>query len=468
MWATDRAAPAVETLSWAILAASLALGCQSGHHGSGHGSGAAGSGTGLPETAAASQESPEWVSAEASTRSVCDSCAVAPPNTTFSSSATSFSDCCNSVAAPLDRNDPRAAELGATTALPWVEKTFELPFEWERSWGSSTGYELETALRLQASVTGLSQLSRSAVDGADPTACANISCGDTLGMAVHVELVTQDGALHGSADLDGALALDRGSVVATSETPIENFRGSLDLGVDETRSHAGVIDISALFSPSGLQGTLQPIVRYLDPVDLMTFAPTLAEPIYGQWPVPSCGSGLPVDLDVAVPAGRGATLIGQFRDFAQQFKAQFPLPAIWISGTGTRLTVSIEAEPTFACSSGPTKFSVLVPLHLETEDGRLDTLQMATFAMEVRYTVPSWSFSSDSRPLDVAALQQSSGLADVNFADDSQAALVVGGNIDSGSVHIIGFNGTRHTRQFLSWCEDDLDCSKYMLPQFPY
>jgi hypothetical protein len=468
MQATDRAAPAVETLSYVILAASLALGCESKHHGAAGGSGTAGSEADLPQTTSAGQESPEWANAEASARSVCDTCAVAPPNTIFSSSTTSFSDCCNSSAAPLDRNDPAAAALGATTALAWVENTFESPFEWQRSWGSSSGYEPETALRLQAKVTSLSQLSRSPVEGADPTACANISCGDTLGMGVHVDLVTQDGALHGSADLDGVLALDQSSVVATSETPIENFRGSLDLGVDETRSHSGVLDITALFSPSGLQGTVQPIVRYFGPVDLMTLAPTLVEPLYGQWPVPSCGAGLPVDINAAVPTGRGATLISQFRDFAQQFKSQFPLPAIWISGTGTRLTVSIEGDPTFACSSAATKFSVLVPLHLQTEDGRLDTHQMATFALEIRYTVPSWSFSSDSRPMDVASLQQTSGLADVDFGDDSQATLVVGGNVDSGSVHIIGFDGTRHTRQFLSWCEDDLDCSKYMLPQFPY
>jgi hypothetical protein len=274
------------------------------------------------------------------------------------------------------------------STLEWVEGRHELAFGWRPSFvtGEVSGYGEETSVVLEVRATSARDVQLDA------------SPEQVLLLDLAVDITAADGSLRGTVMQTVALEPDRDQLSTRNVSgdwvgydavayPLDNFRGSLDLGLDQALVPAGSLSVELAFTPEGVRGHLRPVVANASGEPW--------SPLDGFFPDDGCDMAQwawkPVPMDGSRASLNGETLSALFERELQPWTG--PLPATWYGGEPTQVNFVVGATQQ-ACQAFPDNspsnfFTVRAPLRVWSADGRLDVTRSAKF---------SFSASADSSP----------------------------------------------------------------------
>jgi hypothetical protein len=354
--------------------------------------------------------------------------------------------------------DSRAVALGIDRYVKWIETGYEGPFQWNRSWGSTSakGFEAQTRLQFSASVQRVEYVDQTrAEDGnANPYICSRLSCSGYLDLYTHVRVATADGAISGEGDVHATTAGSPEELIGWADLPIAEFTGNLDLGVTPSEPRKGGMSIALQFSEAGMQGSLTP---WITRVYASEGGVDYQGPLVGQWPVPTCmGKGVPIGLDTGLDSASGRTTRELFAEVTSQIRAMSNAPAP-LDRMSSEMTVGMPGEIDYACSDSPTRVNLMTSLHFQSTDGKVDEVLPAQFTLvwDPGEEPIVWSWQAQTEVLDKVSLEALVGsLAESN--SEPEAMIVATGNSTvQGTWAVNGANGKPRASLGVEWCSED-------------
>jgi hypothetical protein len=279
----------------------------------------------------------------------------------------------------------RPLALDDEDVAPWVarvEVPHEVSFAWQRPFltDTITGFEEETRASLEVSVV-------EAYDIVFEPGCPGGQ--RALQFVLDITLETADGAFSGTfrhrvgtapstAPTLGAPLYTYFNPYTHEPTPLDDFSGSLDYGVDLSRYYRRELGVQLTFDGNSMSGRLTP---FLSPADGHEPGGGY-NPIIGVFPDDECAfkGGHSFDLDGALTGFPEATPRALYERVVSAW--QRPVPAQWEDGGSTELTLS-AGPPSRVCRQSWLSEDVLVdidvPVRLDTADARIALEQTVSF-----------------------------------------------------------------------------------------
>lgn len=340
---------------------------------------------------------------------------------------------------PRPLSDPELAPL-----LARVEGTHDLTFRWREPFsdGGIEGHDEVTRVALD--VRALRAFDVQLQSEEHPS---------TVHLELAVELGTADRALRGSVvhTVDASsLSVPAGSDHVITELavpyPLQDFRGSLDLGLDPAREVVASLELELLFSGQGVRGRLAMFVEYPPGGSRLVLAGAFPDDgcAFQEWPVP---------LDATVSALGERTLREHFDALAAAL-SEGPLPS---AGDTTRPDLTLELGPAdHGCQYWPTIATVRAPLRLRSGSIALEQAGTVQFSRPAGASLRA-ELQARSPFMLGERLFASTGIEPGDIAGDANVAPVVhtlaaaDGLWGSLSLDILDGH-ERRGRSLLDWC----------------
>jgi hypothetical protein len=310
-----------------------------------------------------------------------------------------------------------------------VEKPFSAPLRWQPYFAPT----MELPPPPDTVVQGSIEVGEPSVTRQVEPIVNGIVCPSRIVAPATVEYATADGTVRGHAQ--GTFEVSEHGAHVFARGDLSETTGTLDLKIDETYPHVGLVGVYGASYPSGLRGSITPTVLYFaSEEDAAAFVaadpeaptPSVYAPFEGRWPVDHCSpSQMPVIGAEPMEMLGGSSFNELFAEAWQEALQSQPQAAIWNDGTASQISMEL-GEPNKICTSSvfnPTTtpieasrgFQFEIEGALSTADGRVHTpVSWGLFAVTDSVTPAILSLEHSGQFVRAAEFEAAAGVAGAN------------------------------------------------------